>query len=192
MTWTGARGTTADEMAKVLHLPDDPDVVAKLGQLTAKLKADAAAGGFQFRSANALWNATRFPFVSEYLAQMENTLGVHLGELDFAADPTAARQTINAWIADQTHDKIKDLLGPGNITPETRLLLANAVFFKAAWQHRQLEQLLDRRCGKGMVLFRRKRLQQANRRSANRTATDNKPKNGNGGSRNSASDSASD
>ena len=135
MTWAGARGTTADEMAKVLHLPGDPDVVAKLGQLTAKLKADAAAGGFQFRSANALWNATRFPFVSEYLAQMENTLGVHLGELDFAADPTAARQTINAWIADQTHDKIKDLLGPGNITPETRLVLANAVFFKAAWEH---------------------------------------------------------
>jgi serpin B len=135
MTWAGARGATADEMAKVLHLPGDPDVAAKLGQLTAKLKADAAAGGFQFRSANALWNAPWFPFVSEYLAQMENTLGVHLGELDFVADPTAARQTINAWIADQTHDKIKDLLGPGNITPETRLVLANAVFFRAAWEH---------------------------------------------------------
>jgi serpin B len=135
MTWAGARGTTADEIAKVLHLPGGPDVVAKLVQLTAKLKAEASAGGFQFRSANALWNATRFPFVSEYLAQMENTLGAHLAELDFAADPTGARQTINAWIAGQTHDKIKDLLGPGNITPETRLVLANAIFFKAAWEN---------------------------------------------------------
>lgn len=135
MTWAGARGVTAEEIAQTLRLPSDPDVLAKLGQLTAKLKAEAADGGFQFRSVNALWGATRYPFMPAYMAQMENTLGVHLSELDFAADPRAARQTINAWIADQTHDKIKGLLGPGNITPETRLVLTNAVFFKAAWEH---------------------------------------------------------
>jgi serpin B len=45
----------------------------------------------------------------------------------------SARQSINTWVADQTEDKIAELIGPGVLTPLTRLVLTNAVYFKASW-----------------------------------------------------------
>lgn len=136
MTWAGARGATADEIAQALHLPHEPDVLHELADRIGRLRNDAAASGVVFRSVDALWKATRYPFVPAYLREMEHTLGVHLSELDFAADPAAARGVINRWIANQTRDRVQDLFGPGKITPETKLVLANAVFFRAAWEHR--------------------------------------------------------
>ncbi len=136
MTWAGARGTTADEIAQALHLPHDPDVLSKLADRISRLRNDAAESGVEFRSVDALWKAAGYPLVPVYLAEVEHTLGVHLNELDFAADPAAALRAINHWIADQTHDKVKDLFGPDKVTPDTKLVLANAVYFRAAWEQR--------------------------------------------------------
>lgn len=135
MTWAGAQGATADEMAKTLHLPHEPDVLTELADRIDRLKSDAAQSGIKFRSVDALWKAARHPFVPAYPMNMERALGAHLSELDFAADPAAARGVINHWIANQTYNRVQELFGPGKITPETKLVLANAVFFRAAWEH---------------------------------------------------------
>src|SRR5437764_8059 len=50
------------------------------------------------------------------------------------ADPEAARKEINAWVEGQTHQQIKDLIGPDSIERRTRLALTNAVAFKGAWR----------------------------------------------------------
>ena len=54
-------------------------------------------------------------------------------EVDFKSDPEAVRRTINAWAARQTNDRIKNIVSPNALNPDSRLLLANAVYFKAAW-----------------------------------------------------------
>src|SRR6185312_3935029 len=53
--------------------------------------------------------------------------------VDFHADPEPSRALINKWVEDRTEDKIKDLLGKGSITPDTKLVLTNAVYFNASW-----------------------------------------------------------
>jgi serpin B len=75
-----------------------------------------------------------YPFLPAYLHTVENDYGGHLAELNFAAAPDAAREQINDWVARQTHDKIKDLMPPGSVTAQTRLVLTNAIYFKSAWQ----------------------------------------------------------
>jgi serpin B len=50
-------------------------------------------------------------------------------------DADGARLKINQWVAKETRDRIKDLLKPGNVTADTRLVLTNAVYFKGKWQH---------------------------------------------------------
>ena len=46
---------------------------------------------------------------------------------------TAARTKINQWVAQKTKEKIKDILPPGSLDALTRLVLANAIYFKGAW-----------------------------------------------------------
>jgi serpin B len=61
------------------------------------------------------------------------TSGVTLADADFAAAPEAARAEINQVIAEQTEGKITGLLPSGTVTALTRLVLASAVYLKAAW-----------------------------------------------------------
>ena len=55
-------------------------------------------------------------------------------QFDFRHAPEAARNTINNWVEDQTKHKIKDLLPPGSVTTDTRLVLSNAIYFKGLWE----------------------------------------------------------
>jgi len=57
-----------------------------------------------------------------------------LREVDFVQAPDAARQIINHWVEEQTKNKIKDLIQPGILKPTTRLVLTNAIYYKAPWQ----------------------------------------------------------
>lgn len=133
MTWAGARGQTADQMARTLHLDADPDAGARLGAFLRSLNEAGSKGGFELSVADALWGLTGYPFTPAYLASVEKNYGGHLAELDFVNDPDGSRKTINDWVAGQTHDKIKDLLPPGSVAPATRLVLTNAIYFKGKW-----------------------------------------------------------
>ncbi len=133
MTRTGARGRTAAEMDRVLHFaPDDPQLAASFGRLMSALTADQEFA--VLRLANRLYGQTGCGFRPEFLGDLETRFGAGLEQLDFKADPEAARGVINAWVEQQTAQKIRDLLGGGSLTPATRLVLVNAVYFLGTWQ----------------------------------------------------------
>lgn len=134
MTWAGARGETARQMASTLHLDAGPDAGVKLGAFLRSLNQAGSKGGFELSVANALWGLTGYPFNSAYLNGVEKDYGGHLAELDFVHDPDGSRKFINDWVAAQTHDRIKDLLPAGSVVPSTRLVLTNAIYFKGKWE----------------------------------------------------------
>ncbi|MFO0809268.1 MAG: serpin family protein [Gemmataceae bacterium] len=135
MTSAGAAGATLAEMVKVLHLPADQAAAhASAVDTTKALLAGAASGGYELSIANALWAQQGFPFKEQFLATLKNNYGAAPERTDFAANPEAARKAINAWVERQTKNKIKDLFAPGIIDGLTRLVLANAVYFKGDWQ----------------------------------------------------------
>jgi serpin B len=133
MAAAGARGQTAAEMSKTLHLDATPDAGDKLGAFLRDLNVAGSKGGYELSVANALWGLTGYPFSPAYLSSVEKTYGGHLADLSFTSDPEGSRKTINDWVADKTHDKITNLLPPGSIVPTTRLVLTNAIYFKGKW-----------------------------------------------------------
>jgi serpin B len=142
MTYAGARGETETEMADVLHftLPQDQLHAAFNGldvQLNREVEGEEQS--FQLNIANSIWGQQNFAFQPDFLDTLAVNYGAGLRLVDYAADPEAARQQINAWVEDETQDKIKDLIPAGALDPLTRLVLANAIYFKAAWQN-QFEQ----------------------------------------------------
>src|SRR5262249_20133817 len=48
--------------------------------------------------------------------------------------PEGARQEMNEWVAEKTQERIKDFLPKDAVDAETRLVLTNAVYFKALWE----------------------------------------------------------
>jgi serpin B len=133
MTYAGARGDTAAEMAKTLHFTLPPDRLhPAMGALLAGL--NAPHDGYQLRVANALWAEQDYKFLDAFLKLTASDYGAGFNPVDFKGSTEAARLTINQWVEQKTDSKIKDLLKPGMVNPLTRLVLTDAIYFKADWQ----------------------------------------------------------
>lgn len=131
MTWAGAKGQTAEQLARALHQTLPPERAHQA--LGAALGAGQMSSAPVFAVANRLWGAGE-DFLPAYLALTREAYSAELGRVDFRADPEGARKTINDWVARQTRDRIQDLLPAGTIDPLTRLVLTNAVYFKGSWK----------------------------------------------------------
>jgi serpin B len=133
MVYEGARNQTADEMRTVLHLPsDEVDWRTDLSNFIQSM--NTAHQAYELSTANALWAQKAYPFKEGYLKLIKDTYFAEARNLDFVSDPEASRVTINSWVSKNTKDRINDLLPPRSITPETRLILTNAVYFKGKWE----------------------------------------------------------
>ena len=140
MAMGGTDGDTEQQMRDVLHvtLPRDqfhPAFSALSSDLTARETSVTPEEGdvFQLNIANSLWAQDSFPFRRGYIDLMQSYYDTGLFTVDFVSVPDEARAQINDWIADRTEDKIKDILTPGTITPDTRMVLVNAIYFNASW-----------------------------------------------------------
>ncbi len=156
MTYAGARGETAGQMAAVLRFPTDelhvsttegphesrmvPIGQERIAAAFAHLVDDLNTRGggnegsaYEVVVANRLWGQKGYPFLGPFLELNRTYYGAGLEQVDFARATEAARQTINTWVEDRTRDKIKELLKPGILDALTRLVLTNAIYFKGNW-----------------------------------------------------------
>jgi serpin B len=135
MTYAGARGETAVEMARTLHLePDAASAVANAAALARSLPTGRrATPQCELEIANRLWGQQGLAVLPEFISVTRDNFSAEFSTVDFAGHTEQARQTINAWVAAETGEKIKDLLKPGTVGSSTLLVLANAIYFKGQW-----------------------------------------------------------
>ena len=131
MTYEGAKGQTAEEMKSVFHFPESntlrPNFAAIYNEINKKNKP------YKLSTGNALWVQQDYPFLEDYTNRVENYYGGKAANLDFISETERSRQTINTFIEEQTNDKIKDLIPQGVLTPDIKLVLTNAIYFKGTW-----------------------------------------------------------
>jgi serine protease inhibitor len=141
MAYGGAAGETARQMAEVLHYSLPP---AQFHPAFNGLDLDLARRPtqsayvdekerFQFSIANSTWAQEDYSFLPAYLDLLALNYGAGMQLVDFKKAPEAARRQINDWVSKQTNQRIQDILPEGSVESRTRLVLANAIFFKAYW-----------------------------------------------------------
>ncbi len=140
MTYAGAAGETASQMAAALHfdLPPErlhPAFNAYALDLEARAAQATEGTPFELSIANSLWGQRDFPFRGEFLDLLGENYGAGMRLVDYMADPEASRRAINDWVSSETRKKIQDLIPEGAVDAMTRLVLANAIYFKAGWLH---------------------------------------------------------
>lgn len=130
MTYEGARGDTAKEMASALHLPDGSPAEGY------KSLSHSLSGIKTLKVANAIWVQRGFPIRQDYLSRVSKYYSGAVESLDFEKDPEGARESINSYIKEKTDGKIEELLQRGSIDVLTRLVITNAVHFKGNWRYK--------------------------------------------------------
>jgi serpin B len=134
MALCGARGQTAAELGRALHQDSTPEAAADGLRLLSAVVASLTAGGsVTFRAPNTIWVQAGLPLLADFTARLSEVAAAAWAQADFAAAPQAARAEINQVIAAQTEGKITELLPPDAIGERTKLVLAGAVYLKAAW-----------------------------------------------------------
>ncbi|MCD6226904.1 serpin family protein [Candidatus Micrarchaeota archaeon] len=132
MVYEGANGQTADEIKTVFYYPDNSTSM-RLGYAKIYNTLNKPSNNYELSTANALWIQKNYHIEQNYLNVINKYYGGKVTNLDFKSDTEGSRKTINSWVEEQTNDKIKNLLPTGSITPATRLVLTNAIYFKGKW-----------------------------------------------------------
>ncbi|MBN1663319.1 MAG: serpin family protein [Deltaproteobacteria bacterium] len=142
MTYAGARENTAAEMAHIMRYGLSPEklhpafnkIDLEINSRGENVKKDEGTA-FTLNVVNAIWGQKGKSWLQNFLDTLAVNYGAGLRILDFIADAAASRKTINDWVAEQTEQKIKDLLPEDSVTVDTRMVLTNAIYFKASWMH---------------------------------------------------------
>jgi serpin B len=149
MTYAGADGATRSEMAGVLHYPNDGDAIhasfaalnqslQEMAKKTAEIVQNSKRTGgpsepITLAIANRLFAQNGYDFRDSFRALVQKYYGAPFEALNFRENPEAARQHINRWVAEQTRDRIRDLIPANGLNEMVRLVLANAIYVKAPW-----------------------------------------------------------
>ncbi|MBI4622910.1 MAG: serpin family protein [Verrucomicrobia bacterium] len=149
LAYAGADGSTRSEMARALFLPGgngplqadftrlrtELNATAEASKATAeaRTRSGARTDPIEWNQANRLFGQQGYAFRDPFLTLMRDGFAAPFQAMDFRANPEPPRLAINAWVEDQTRQKIKDLIPAGGLTDATRLVLVNALFLKAPW-----------------------------------------------------------
>jgi serpin B len=133
MTYAGAKGETAAQMARVLGftLPAER-LHPALAELSRHLQQVGNEAGQILSIANAAWLNNSLKVQPEYRKLIGNYYSNEMKQLDFCQGPQA-QKTINDWVAQKTQDRIKNLIPDGVLNCDTMLVLTNAVYFWGEW-----------------------------------------------------------
>ncbi len=127
----GARGNTRQEMLEALDLLDGSD--AELMSQIAKFEGVHNLPEVTVEVANRIYAEITYRFRQEFLELMEQFAGIEM--VNFQTAFEEVRAAINNWVAEMTHDRIKNLLSEGSLDALTRMVLVNAIYFKGNWKY---------------------------------------------------------
>jgi serpin B len=140
MTYAGARGETAQQMAEALDFTLSQENLHPAFNALDLTLVDNGNDNFRLNIANSLWGQYGFSFENDFLDVLALNYGARMWLVDFITDAENARTKINYWVSEHTENRIDNLLPPGSVDDYTRLVLTNAIYFKATWQNKFDEQ----------------------------------------------------
>ncbi len=135
MVYAGAEGETEAQIGVALGVPEggEDSWHQQMGLLLADLTGEHYRP-YTLYAANKIWGQAGYPWEEDFLSVVDEQYLAPLEDADFAGDYDTVRQDINDWVAEQTRDRIAELFKQGDISSDTRMVLANAIYFLADWE----------------------------------------------------------
>jgi len=133
MTYLGAKGNTLAQMKAGLHFGDVSD--AELHQAFSDIREALRSvdGKYTLHTANRLFGQNCYKFLDAFLAATKQFYAAELAPVDFIQKKEEAVALVNNWVAEQTNQKIRNIVPLSAVDASTRLILVNAIYFKGDW-----------------------------------------------------------
>ncbi|KHN76875.1 Serpin B8 [Toxocara canis] len=133
MAYAGARGNTKAQISDVIAGGASyDDIINHFSWLMKQLSTPAA--GYNLSSANRLFVADDFDILQSYKKLINDNFGGQLQQINFAR-PAEAANEINDWVKNETNSRITEIVNEEILNGFVSIVLANALYFKAEWQH---------------------------------------------------------
>ena len=133
ITYAGAVGETEKQISSVFNFPENTSTFHQsMGEMQRNIIGKASEG-VEISIANQLWADKNYKFKCQYLRKTKKWYKAPVKRVDFYSNPDESRISINNWVEEQTHEKIKDLLPKGSVIDQTKMVITNAIYFKGQW-----------------------------------------------------------
>jgi serine protease inhibitor len=133
LTAAGAKEKTFDEIKQGLHLSGNKNSIADQYRASVN-QLMGNVGNATIKTANKIYVADDAIIKPEYKDIAVNKFNSDIEATKFT-DGIGSAGKINAWAAEHTANRIKDIISPDDLDSQTRAILINAVYFKAIWKH---------------------------------------------------------
>ncbi len=142
--YEGAENTTKEQISNVFYFPNNKTVLkVRLKEMNDGINSES--GDYELETANALWVQEGYPIKEAYVFNVKNYYDGEVTKLNFVGKPDVSRDTINEWVEARTNDKIKDLVPKDSITPDTRVIITNAIYFNGKWVYEFDKEMTGKR-----------------------------------------------
>ena len=137
MAARGASGETAVQMYNGLHIPYNATAHNEDGGFASILSSlSGRNAGYSLSIADALWVEQTYPFRQSFLGTLKRYYNASAYPADFLNNADTVTNNINNWVANKTNNKIQNLISPGLLTPATKAVLINTIYFHGLWEHK--------------------------------------------------------
>ncbi|XP_047050748.1 putative serpin-Z8 [Lolium rigidum] len=130
----GAGGATLEEVLRVLGARSRRELEDSVARLRGgPLRDMSESGGPSVAFAYGVWSDLMRPMKPAYRDTVVGTYKAEASAVDFLNNPEHATRQIDAWVVEATRNLITSAVPPGSLHRDTKLVLANAIYFKGKW-----------------------------------------------------------
>ncbi|CAF1276465.1 unnamed protein product [Rotaria sordida] len=133
MCTIGAQQETLNQMLKTFEVSSRKELIKTAEQIMHIFSIANQDKQVQLKLANRLYAQKAYQLQEEYLKIVQNSFKADIKLEDFENEGAQAVQRINTWVEQQTNNLIRNLLSIKDVTPETRLIIINSIYFKGTW-----------------------------------------------------------
>lgn len=129
MVLEGADGKTANEIAKVIHhSKDDKEVLKGYKNMISSLECPSIL------IVTRLFVEKTIEIKRDFKSLTSKYFSCDFDGRDFIKKPEDSRLAINKWVEEITNQKIIDVLPPGSVDADAKLVMVNAIYFYSQWK----------------------------------------------------------
>ncbi|KAL6181115.1 hypothetical protein ACLB2K_047771 [Fragaria x ananassa] len=133
----GSNGPTQDQLLTFLKSKSTQELNDLASTLVPLFFVKGSPnGGLGLSFTNGVWIDQSLPVKPSFKRVVDTAYKAALKRVDFEHKPDEVRSEVNSWAEKETNGRIKSILAPGSVNSQTKLLLANALYFKGDWQHK--------------------------------------------------------
>lgn len=131
--YAGAKGQSKSQLGRLLDISKLPEHQAFSYNHNFLQYAQQFSGhNSKLSLANKVYAQKSFKIEPIFLHTVNSMFAGSFEQLDFG-DSQKSAQVINDWVKSHTNNKIEEAIDQKNLNSATRLVLVNAIYFKANW-----------------------------------------------------------